>query len=197
MKSYFTSSVSHPLPGPGCQPRDRHPGQRPPTAWAGRPPSAPPSEPLSAGAPAPILSTAPATSPSSAPPPGSSIYEHAIYEHVNSCLASTAPRGAAAPVEESAVSEAAVETAGFVGQSRGRLRPPSCASPQGTEPRVVGVAGASGRIKLNPATARAAIHAAKPKVGRGPADNVLFDARNGDIISPETGEVIGNLADSC
>jgi RHS repeat-associated protein len=38
-----------------------------------------------------------------------------------------------------------------------------------------------------------ALHDAKRCSGRGGKDNVLFDLANGDIISPETGEIIGSL----
>jgi hypothetical protein len=49
------------------------------------------------------------------------------------------------------------------------------------------------RLGLDPVKASEALHAAKRSVGRGGADNVLIDPRNGNIISPQTGEIIGNL----
>lgn len=51
------------------------------------------------------------------------------------------------------------------------------------------------QLNLNPRNATKALHDAKRHAGRGGSDDVLFDTRNGDIIEPETGEVIGNLAD--
>ncbi len=49
-------------------------------------------------------------------------------------------------------------------------------------------------LGIDPIVAGKAIHAAKEAIGRGPADNLLFDA-SGNIISPETGEIIGHLSD--
>ncbi|MGD9126842.1 MAG: RHS repeat-associated core domain-containing protein [Planctomycetia bacterium] len=39
------------------------------------------------------------------------------------------------------------------------------------------------------------LHKIKKQAGRGGADNVDFNLDNGDVIAPETGEVIGNLID--
>jgi RHS repeat-associated protein len=40
-----------------------------------------------------------------------------------------------------------------------------------------------------------AVHAAKESVGRGGADNVIFNKKTGEIIARETGEILGNLRD--
>jgi hypothetical protein len=50
------------------------------------------------------------------------------------------------------------------------------------------------KLGLNPKKASEALHAAKAAEGR--RADVLFDTRTGDIIAPETGEVIGNLSDA-
>lgn len=50
-------------------------------------------------------------------------------------------------------------------------------------------------LGVDPKKAKAAIHAAKEAARRGPAANVLFDTKNGNIILPETGEIIGTLFD--
>lgn len=51
------------------------------------------------------------------------------------------------------------------------------------------------KLGLNPSKASRVLHAIKSATGRGGADNVLFDTRTGDIVSPETGEILGNLSD--
>jgi hypothetical protein len=50
-------------------------------------------------------------------------------------------------------------------------------------------------LGLDPKLAKLAVEEAKQLTGRGGADNVLFDTVTGDIIAPETGEIIGNLRD--
>lgn len=51
------------------------------------------------------------------------------------------------------------------------------------------------RLKVDEQKASDALHKAKKSAGRKGANNVEFDTKNGDIRSPETGEVIGNLFD--
>lgn len=38
-----------------------------------------------------------------------------------------------------------------------------------------------------------AVHEAKEATGMGPADEIAIDLDSGDILVPETGEVIGNI----
>ncbi|MBI5624072.1 MAG: hypothetical protein HY924_09855 [Elusimicrobia bacterium] len=49
------------------------------------------------------------------------------------------------------------------------------------------------RLKIDEHRASNALHKAKRSAGRKGGANVEFDTKSGDIISPETGEVIGNL----
>jgi hypothetical protein len=51
------------------------------------------------------------------------------------------------------------------------------------------------RLGLDENKASEELHKIKRLAGRGGAANVEFDIQNGDVIEPETGEVIGNLAD--
>ncbi|MEW5883893.1 MAG: RHS repeat-associated core domain-containing protein [Armatimonadota bacterium] len=49
------------------------------------------------------------------------------------------------------------------------------------------------KLKIDKRAANRILHHLKPRTGRGGADNVRFNYKNGDIVSPQTGEVIGNL----
>jgi RHS repeat-associated protein len=54
---------------------------------------------------------------------------------------------------------------------------------------------AAKKLAIPTKAASQAIHAAKKAAGRGGADNIKVDLTTGDIIAPETGEVIGSLYD--
>jgi hypothetical protein len=51
------------------------------------------------------------------------------------------------------------------------------------------------KLGVNKELASKALHAVKEAAGRGGADNVLFDKVTGDIVSPQTMEILGNLWD--
>ncbi|QQR75597.1 MAG: RHS repeat-associated core domain-containing protein [Holophagales bacterium] len=51
------------------------------------------------------------------------------------------------------------------------------------------------KLGLDAKKASAVLHAVKRAAGRGGNADVVFDTVTGDIISPQTGEVLGNLAD--
>ena len=50
-------------------------------------------------------------------------------------------------------------------------------------------------LGINKNTAGRNLHKIKKQAGRGGANNVDFDLDTGDVIAPETGEIIGNLFD--
>lgn len=54
---------------------------------------------------------------------------------------------------------------------------------------------ALGKKGLDARKAKAAIHKLKRSEGRRGLDNVLFDTETGDVVSRETGDIIGNLFD--
>jgi hypothetical protein len=54
---------------------------------------------------------------------------------------------------------------------------------------------AAKRLGISPKKAKLAVERAKKAMGRRGDENVWIDAKSGDIVSPETGEVVGNIGD--
>jgi RHS repeat-associated protein len=54
---------------------------------------------------------------------------------------------------------------------------------------------AAKKLGLDPKKASDVLHKIKKSLERGGADNVWIDPKNGDLVSPETGEILGNLGD--
>jgi hypothetical protein len=48
-------------------------------------------------------------------------------------------------------------------------------------------------LGVDEVVAAEAVHEAKEATGMGPADNIAIDLDTGDILVPETAEVIGNI----